>query len=128
MSIITFNYDIALDMGLHKSGQEPDYMSDGEIAQANSVPLMKLHGSLNWGTEKSTGKIIPLHLRDFLRLPMYEKPVLEEIGDRGSIKLEIGSRLSKHLSQLYQVDVDEDPLIVPPSWNKADYHSTLSTV
>ena len=128
VSIITFNYDIALDMALHKSEQEPDYMIDGETAQVNSIPLMKLHGSLNWGTEKSTRKIIPLHLRDFLRLPIYEKSVLEGIGDKGSIKLEIGSRLPKYLSQLYQVDADEEPLIVPPSWNKADYHSTLSQI
>lgn len=126
VSIITFNYDIALDMALHKSGQEPDYMIDGKIAQANSVPLMKLHGSLNWGTEKSTGKIVPLYLRDFLRL--YEPSALDVIGSKGAIKLEIGSGLSKYLSQLYQVDVDEEPLIVPPCWNKADYHSTLSTV
>lgn len=126
VSIITFNYDIALDMALHKSGQEPDYMIDGKTPQANSIPLMKLHGSLNWGTEKSTRKIIPLHLGDFLRL--YEKLVLDGVGDKGWIKLEIGSGLPKYLSQLYQVDADEEPLIVPPSWNKADYHNTLSQI
>lgn len=126
VSIITFNYDIALDMALHKSGQEPDYMIDGKIAQANSVPLMKLHGSLNWGTEKSTGKIVPLYLRDFLRL--YEPSVLDVMGSKGAIKLEIGSGLSKSLSHFYKVDADDEPLIVPPSWNKADYHSTLSAV
>lgn len=128
VSIITFNYDIALDIALHRSGQGPDYMIDGETPQANSIPLMKLHGSLNWGTKKSSREIVPLHLRDLLRLPAYEKPALDITGSKGSIKLEISSGLSKYLSRLYKVDFDDEPLIVPPSWNKADYHKSLSQI
>ena len=46
-SIITFNYDIALDLALVKHGVPHSYCLDGESMEA--LPYLKLHGSINWG-------------------------------------------------------------------------------
>lgn len=56
-SIISFNYDLALDCALFHEGYEVNYClgnnSNGDIN------LMKLHGSLNWFKSKGTKEIIP---------------------------------------------------------------------
>ena len=40
----------------------------------------------------------------------------------------IGSQLVEYFARQASVEVDAEPVIVPPSWNKADYHAALSDV
>src|SRR5207248_107683 len=47
-AIITFNYDLAIDHAILKAGLEAEYYLDGGGAKTG-IPLLKLHGSLNWG-------------------------------------------------------------------------------
>src|SRR5688572_29807331 len=46
-SVITFNYDIALDHAMHYLSAGPEYLL--ERGEGNRFALLKLHGSLNWG-------------------------------------------------------------------------------
>lgn len=42
--------------------------------------------------------------------------------------LPIGSQLVEYFARFANTEVDPEPVIVPPSWNKADYHNALSDV
>jgi hypothetical protein len=124
-SVITFNYDIGLDLAMHCKHLGPNYVIEPAPAEPHGISLLKLHGSLNWATEMETKKIRPLHLSDYLA----RYRVL--VGSRSTeIPVPIGSQLVQFFSQHQgqAARVDEEPLIVPPSWNKADYHQALSDV
>ena len=121
--IITFNYDIAVDMALFRAGIDPDYIIDSPPNNHNSVPLLKLHGSLNWATEKTSLKIQPLHLRHYL-----QRYTIFGFEEHGNTSLPIGSQLYDYFQKYCSTEVESEPVIVPPSWNKADYHQALSDV
>lgn len=124
-SVISFNYDMAADMAMYRAGLGPDYVIDESDADLNAdtVPLLKLHGSLNWATVKSTKEILPYHLRDYFRNNRYE------YDTRNAVSIPIGSNLEAYFRELPKpIEVENEPVIVPPSWNKADYHSALSDV
>ena len=40
----------------------------------------------------------------------------------------ISSQLVGYFKSRESIDVEQEPVIVPPSWNKADYHRTLTNV
>ncbi|RLW63949.1 MAG: hypothetical protein B6D73_14265 [gamma proteobacterium symbiont of Stewartia floridana] len=122
-SIITFNYDIAIDMALCKSGLGPDYGIPPDSGDQEPIPLYKLHGSLNWALRKDTGSVHPLQLNQYFR--EYSAP-----GNDGSstCKIKIGSQLKDYFTRYTDVKVEDEPFIVPPTWNKADYHQALSTI
>jgi NAD-dependent SIR2 family protein deacetylase len=53
-SIITFNYDIALDHALFREGFNVQYCTHNKMdfdsePTENSIRLLKMHGSVNWG-------------------------------------------------------------------------------
>lgn len=130
ISILTFNYDIALDLALHLKGLEYQYALENEKIQ-KGFPLLKLHGSLNWAYCSICGQVIPWHFRDYLNKyglhSFYPKNSSGELIANVPGKLMIGTQLinaPKHCS----ADVLPSPVIVPPSWNKADQHQTLSNV
>jgi hypothetical protein len=119
VSIISFNYDIAADMGLLVSGVRLDYCL-GDERVVNSIPLLKLHGSLNWATEKSTRSIIPVRLEEYFRR-------YQAFSSPASVR--IGSQLTDYFARFESGRIiDNEPVIVPPSWNKADHHSALSNI
>ena len=120
VSVITFNYDVAVDWAIHEARLGPDYAIEGDPGNADAVSLLKLHGSLNWGFEPITRAIKPLRIEKY---NAYREPSL------GSQKrtVVIGSQLAQILKQC-GTTVAPEPLIVPPSWNKADYHHDLSAV
>ena len=122
-SVISFNYDIAADMALYRAGLGPNYVIEKPPGHHVHVPLLKLHGSLNWATETSSRKIRPLHLTSYFQHYSYgghEK--------HGSTCVPIGSQLVEYFSRFASTEVEPEPVIVPPSWNKADYHAALSGV
>ena len=125
VSVLSFNYDVAADMALFRSGLGPNYVIEQAPRSQDPVRLLKLHGSLNWATEKSTKTIRPLHLHDY-----FQKYRIHGFEEHGEVKLPIGSQLSTYFSSHGSppVEVELEPVIVPPSWNKADYHQALSNV
>jgi hypothetical protein len=114
-SFITFNYDLCLDFFLHYSGKNCDYCLEPGKTTGGS-PLLKLHGSINWGLSEDM-KIIPyyIHEADFHFLGG-AKRVFYNLGTNLNSKEHDGKPLSG------------PPVIVPPTWNKNSYHSQLSNV
>ncbi|MFH0730606.1 MAG: hypothetical protein V2B19_30210 [Pseudomonadota bacterium] len=122
-AVISFNYDIAADMAIYQARLGPDYIIDNPACHPN-IPLLKLHGSLNWATEKGSQTIRPLHFANYFQHYSYTGFG----GERASTRVPIGSQLVEYFKQYASIDVEAEPVIVPPSWNKADYHSALSDV
>lgn len=125
VSVVTFNYDIGADIALFREDLGPNYVVEPAPNTRNAVDLLKLHGSLNWATECGTGKIRPLHLRNY-----FSKYSLQWPREHSSVKVPIGSQLQEYFAKHADsgVEVEPNPVIVPPSWNKADYHQALTDV
>lgn len=121
VSIITFNYDIAVDVALHLSGIRYDYCV--ENIDCSSIPLLKLHGSLNWASRTTDNAIIPLALSDYFKYYRITFP-----HDRRTVIIPIGNQLKEYFSQHSQHQVSNEPFMVPPTWSKANHYSSINSV
>lgn len=122
-SVITFNYDIALDVAMHRGGLGPIYGFGPSVNANYPINLLKLHGSLNWAVRSDTGSVKPLTLQEYFSRYSYNGT-----EERGTCSIAIGSQLQEYYSKFTDVQVNAEPVIVPPAWNKADYHQLLSTI
>lgn len=123
VSVITFNYDISIDMALFREGLGPNYGIPPDPNSHSPVSLYKLHGSLNWAQRKESGTVYPLQLNQY-----FSKYSIRGWDKHGTCKIPIGSQLSEYFSQHTDIEVEPEPVIVPPTWNKSDYHQALSQV
>jgi NAD-dependent SIR2 family protein deacetylase len=116
VSFLTFNYDLALDQALFWSVIPTDY-GLGEKLKSNHLPLLKLHGSINWGICEKCKAIVAFELGE---VPMSIR------SDATKFTYNIGTRigLKKHCGE----PLKGPPVLVPPTWNKNDYHSGLQRV
>lgn len=122
-SVITFNYDLGLDYAIHFNRYlSVDYCLP-ETTKPGDTPLMKLHGSSNWARCSKCGKIIPWDIHGFFQ--EFEFRSLEESK---SVYLDLASKLSSSNLKHCEQKVEPDPVIVPPTWNKTEYHQGLSQV
>ncbi len=121
-SIITFNYDIALDYALHFISIPPDYcLSKG--SKTGTTPLMKLHGSLNWAACSKCNEVIPWTIHEF-----FAKFHFPFLGDAKKVRLDFASELRSSGLKHCESDVMGEPVIIPPTWNKTEYHQILEAV
>jgi len=118
-SVITFNYDIALDYSLHARGHNFSYMLEEDI-QKKCIKLLKLHGSINWTKCLECNKILAYDFKSYF----------ERYNYRGAQKYAMVPFLNRFndLTISHKHQVDNLPMIVPPSWNKTDYQNNLSNV
>lgn len=118
VSYLTFNYDVSLDYALHRARERVDYCLSSD--SRDGVPVMKLHGSLNWARCQKCAQIVPWHLREFLSNRSW-RPFFEETK---TATLNIGSSLD----QFNHCDTAcaREPVLVPPTWNKARYQELNS--
>lgn len=119
VSVITFNYDLAVDYALFVERIPFSYhLAEG---RHSDVPLLKLHGSLNWGVRKSDGKIVPWELAEYMN-------VVSQIFVRSSAQVPLltGARMKDREGTTGGFEVE--PVIVPPTWNKASHSSQISMV
>lgn len=110
-SIITFNYDAALDFALwHLDRMSPDYRLD---KTGHGVPLFKLHGSINWGRCPNCSKIVIANVAppETRADRLYRWKMFEDAGV---------SCCNQQLS--------DGCVIVPPTWDKSEYRSSLVNV
>jgi len=116
-TIITFNYDIALDYAFHLHGIPIDYCTTTSSGK-RQIKLIKLHGSVNWGYSDKHDQVFYWELEDFL-----EK---KGITRTESSPIRIGSLIS------FEKDANGDslkgPFIVPPAWSKREYHQKIQPV
>ncbi len=110
-SFITFNYDIALDVALEGIGTQFDYGLQDSIP-GTRVPVLKLHGSINWQRQGGT---------------VYAKPVSELLQRARNIGRKLHSHVS--LQALHPPPPGGvDPALVPPSWNKSQDRAAFGTI
>lgn len=126
VSLITFNYDIALDFAVHHYGYQADYGLDQKMLDGFEViPLFKLHGSLNWtetNSEVQDKAVVPWTMRDYFST--HSVSLFHEVK---FCTIPIGSQLPK-LAKNHKQPVTGEAVLVPPTWNKAETHRTLSKV
>lgn len=116
-SVISFNYDLALDVAMCDADLPPNYALDGG---EDGVELLKLHGSLNWGVKTDvTRKIVALDMR------IVKSRSSSVYSDGAEMEVPIGSQIQQWLPN---DNVGPTPVLVPPAWNKADYHRSLTAV
>jgi NAD-dependent SIR2 family protein deacetylase len=119
VGVITFNYDLALDFALfQRPGGEINYCLDPDKLNF-SIPIMKLHGSLNWAKCSVCKRIKPFQLNEFFRL--HYQFITE------SIDLDTSERLG-HLTCCNGRVVSSEPVIVPPTWNKTRHYEEIASV
>ena len=115
-AVLTFNYDVALNVALHLNGVRFDYCLE-EVSGGNALAYLKLHGSLNWGQCQECKRIIPYEIKDVkLSLRPRSKHVLYNLGSTLNQK------------QHHAKPLAGPPIIVPPTWNKATHHPQLEAV
>jgi hypothetical protein len=121
VSFITFNYDIALDYMLHHRGLEADYCFGP--ADPSRVPLMKLHGSVSWSRCMVCNQIVPRSIAEFVKDAQWWVHA-GEIDGTAYMRLPVGV----HLPDMTHCGhpSSPDPVIVPPTWNKAQYNEVVS--
>lgn len=119
ITFITFNYDLALDYALsHYVGSlgGPDYcLSQSE--NSSGIPLLKLHGSINWGSCGQCRAIVPFEMSEVQIEPF--------IGHESWV-FDLGTNIDR--KQHCSLPLKRCPVIVPPTWNKTDYHGELARV
>ena len=125
-TIITFNYDLAIDYALFRYEFPINYCFTSSESQVGEINLIKLHGSLNWFECKDKKSIIPYEIErkkipisNFQRYHMGEKyyfNIFDKIKD------------NKIFYKGIDYNVKLDPFIIPPTWDKSVYHQELSRV
>lgn len=104
-SIISFNYDLVVDDALNRLGFTPNYylpIQHGTQSGGRSgIPVLKLHGSSNWG--------ICGGCRKFNSIVVFDNKVT---ADPNRFRLQPCPNCGPGHYQ---------PLLIPPTWHKGDY-------
>ena len=119
VSVITFNYDLSCDYAFAHRGIRPNYSLRKE-SNTDEIPLLKLHGSLNWAFCPQKKTIVSWNLEE------YFKNHSALINNKKYVNLPISSQLGEFK---YEGNfVKPEPIIVPPTWNKTSQQLQLSNV
>ncbi len=121
VALFTFNYDLGLDYALARANVQSDYCL--VRGAACTVPLLKLHGSLNWAIANSpSADVVPWSMHDYTSL------LTSGIIANGPGVVRVAPR--QHFQQFpgRQGSLRAGPFIVPPTWNKTDHHHAIKPV
>lgn len=119
VAVLTFNYDMAADYALYRSNLGPDYCLTEE--RRNGIPLLKLHGSMNWGVCTQCQTVVPWHLSEF-----FQKFRHQFLDDIEKAPFDIWSAFDSFTHCNHRVE--PLPFLVPPTWNKTDHHEAIGAV
>ncbi len=119
--ILTFNYDVCMDFAAHYSSLRYGYcLTDAQ--EDVTIPLLKLHGSMNWGTCQKCNEPFDVGIDRFLA-----KFHVNSLNESPSVNFPIAQHL--HEFEHGQCSASSlAPLIVPPTWNKDRYHGSIPNV
>jgi len=118
-AVITFNYDLGLDYALYREGLGADY---GLPGSSGTIRLLKLHGSINWSRCPKCGQIVPYTLEKYFSTRQWM--FLDEMP---YVRLDMIDQLTALVDKEGH-QVDGLPAIIPPSWNKTEYHQMMGQV
>jgi NAD-dependent SIR2 family protein deacetylase len=120
IALITFNYDYGLEYALHENEYKYDYCL-GEMNDPSTLPLLKLHGSLNWARCRKCGAIIPFTIKEWKESGMPPKIGVDKL---------VSMYLSRNAIQAVHCNepVFEDPFIIPPTWNKTQHYEYIQRI
>jgi NAD-dependent SIR2 family protein deacetylase len=131
VSVITFNYDIGLDYAFHLSSIPFEYrcgvptgLDPGKKQSSGAIDLLKLHGSLNWGRCNKCERVVPFELKEYFSNFAFAPSE----NHRTNRTLEIANLLVQRSCTVCGTILAENPVIVPPTWNKGNVHTGLSSV
>ena len=121
-TVITFNYDVALDHAYHIGRMAASYSIGA--SQHTAYPLLKLHGSMNWLRCEDCNCIRPVAMAELFEgngSPWHAS------GGYGYL------HLLKRLTHARACDAckgswDPIPVIVPPTWDKMHCYNDLQSV
>lgn len=120
VTVITFNYDLCLDYAFHYSSMPVNYCLSRE--ETLGIKLLKLHGSLNWIACPKCKKVVPWHLKDFFRVKRWN--VSGKVGK--TVKLNMSEQFGQF--QHCADAIAKSPFVIPPTWNKTQYHQHIDRV
>lgn len=112
VAFITFNYDIGLDYAVHWHNNSIDYAATS--LGPGEIPILKLHGSVHWTGDGGAAA----RAFDF-----------SELVTHGSVmhaKRKLAFLSPKRL--LSRSGLPQERAIVPPSWNKTQYHNQFAEI
>ncbi|WP_242344663.1 SIR2 family protein [Anaeromyxobacter terrae] len=117
-AIITLNYDLALDFALHWHQVAYSYGLSEGAPNARAIPLLKLHGSLNWGSCPKCESYVAsydlgAYFKNYTFRPGFDDRPIE-------VELDLGDRLQDLRHEECRTTFPNEPLVVPPTWNKSD--------
>lgn len=125
-ALITFNYDYGLDFALDSYDIPLDYFISAK-GGGSGVPLLKLHGSLNWGVCSECSEIVPVTISEWKKTEI--PPGLDQsIGTSGVLNLQISEFLPTVKHEPCDAYLEDVPYIVPPTWNKTQYQQQIAGV
>jgi NAD-dependent SIR2 family protein deacetylase len=131
ITIITFNYDIALDFALSFRKIAYDYFLASD-APSTKLPLLKLHGSLNWAYCPHCKTVLPWDWSAIQE--MYARLLADRMRELQppDPEIPVASWLQKGVKhncpQPSTSPLPLQPLIVPPTWNKGEQHGQIRPV
>ena len=126
-SVITFNYDVALDYAMRYNDVLPDYCLERRGASPGSSPLLKLHGSLNWGkcSIEKCGTPVPWEIDRYVRAKILNRTMK---APGRPVKFHIAFDLKDSELKHCDRDIISEPVLVPPTWNKTEHHRVIEKV
>lgn len=122
VSILTFNYDLALDYMLHYFRLPIQYCLES-TASDPSLMLLKLHGSLNWVECSNCKAIVAWELPAFFKVNPWDT---EKFG-KEQHRLLFSQELGKDFTHC-GLNPQTGAMIVPPTMNKTGYHQQIANV
>jgi hypothetical protein len=128
VSFITFNYDTCLEFALVRSGLGVNYglsetfIDQDECSYQVSVPVMKLHGSINWAMCAKYNVIVPTEIN-----PWRRASAISLFDQQHPLRLDLGTRIRGRQHKCGNL-LDVVPYIVPPTWDKASGATGLKDV
>lgn len=121
-AVLTFNYDVAADISFAKSNLPFTY---GFAGADRGVPLLKLHGSLNWCRARKDKRIVSFNLREYDK--HYQVPFYGHEQHRKT-KAPMSAHAVEQLNKVIEGGVEPEPVLVPPTWSKGEYHREIGEV
>jgi hypothetical protein len=128
VSVLTFNYDLALDhtLGFEGSKVGYSYCLDGAKPEGSIVPLLKLHGSVNWWLCPNCKAITPVDVPYQTRIPSNLRTAIAPQMPDQSMRF-FASRVGR-ACKLCKASLTGEPFLVPPSWGKNEHRETIQPV